>query len=63
MTLAVVGTVPGAFKNILPVKYAAHPAIMPGAGFLDLEVLLPAVLGLGNYFGGDIFRRKAYPVP
>ena len=52
------GTVLVAYTGLLALEYPHYPAITHGPAFLGLEVLLLVVLGVGNYFGGEIVWRK-----
>ncbi len=52
------GTVLAAYTGLLAFEEPHYPAITHGPVFLGLEVLLPIVLGAGNFFGGEIVWRK-----
>lgn len=52
------GTVLVAYTGLLALEYPHYPTITHGPAFLGLEVLLLAVLGAGNFFGGEIVWRK-----
>lgn len=57
------GTVLTAYTGILALEYSHYPAIAHGPIFLGLEILLLLVLGVGNFFGGELVWRQADPAP
>jgi len=52
------GTVLLAYTGILAVEQARYPVIAHEPGFLAAEIFLLLVLGVGNYFGGQVAWRK-----
>ncbi|MBI3884496.1 MAG: DUF2231 domain-containing protein [Opitutae bacterium] len=52
------GTVLLAYTGILAVEQARYPVIAHEPGFLAAEIFLLLVLGVGNFFGGEVVWRE-----
>ncbi|HVZ64062.1 MAG TPA: DUF2231 domain-containing protein [Lacunisphaera sp.] len=51
------GTVLAAATILLAFEYPHYPAIAHGPGLLGAELLVLVLLGVGNFFGGEIIWR------